>query len=48
MWEARAEYADGTTINRLFAYDERKTKMNSSMRLNAGYWNGIKIVHGTV
>lgn len=26
MWEARAEYADGTTINRLFAYDERKNE----------------------
>lgn len=22
MWEARAEYADGTTVERLFAYSE--------------------------
>lgn len=26
MWEARAEYADGTTVKRLFSYDERKNE----------------------
>lgn len=24
MWEARAEYADGTTVERLFSYDESR------------------------
>ena len=24
MWEARAEYADGTTVSRYFEYDDRR------------------------
>lgn len=33
MWEARAEYADGTTIERLFDYDESMGEAEQIYRL---------------
>ena len=36
MWEARAEYADGSTVSRLFAYDE--TAPEEDQQYNLECW----------
>ena len=33
MWEARAEYADGTSVERHFAYDERRAESDQQYEI---------------
>ena len=33
MWEARAEYADGTTVERLFEYNDRRSDNDQQYEL---------------